>query len=61
MRSSVSGELLKSKVDEKESICTMWVICLDHSEHSSQMNDVMFIFVHFINIYLRLHHSYKAA
>ena len=45
---AISGGLLKSKVD----ICTMWIICLEHSEllgietlldRMFQINDVIFI------------------
>ena len=32
MHSFISDELLKSKVDEKESICAIRIICLDYSE-----------------------------
>ena len=55
-RSFISDELLKSKVDEKESICAMWIICLEHSEllgtgplldRMFQMDYVIFIFAHF--------------
>ena len=57
-RSSINGELLKSKVDAK-------VLNTGNSSALKlfQMNDVIFIFVHFNNIYYckRLHYSYKAA
>ena len=57
-RSSINGELLKSKVDAK-----VLNIRNPSALKLFKMNDVIFMFVHFNDIYYskRLHPSYKAA